>query len=160
MPGESGRGGAARVGESGHGGPHGAAPPRPAGADGRRPDTRGDGAGASPAAPVTEWDVVAIPGDPAPLAVDDEPEDAASAPVRTLTAPRDGDVIVAPDRPADVDANDDDEVPPPVDTDLPARAAAPMRADGIERVGEAVVRQVLDARFVGEEPYTPPTRFN
>ena len=38
-------------------------------------------------------------------------------------------------------------------------AARPPRSGGIERIGEAVVRQMLGATFVREEPYTPPTRF-
>ncbi|WP_232531751.1 DNA polymerase III subunit gamma and tau [Microbacterium halophytorum] len=32
--------------------------------------------------------------------------------------------------------------------------------DGVERRGEAVVRQLLGATFLHEEPYDPPTRFN
>ncbi|OJU38655.1 MAG: DNA polymerase III, subunit gamma and tau [Microbacterium sp. 69-10] len=46
------------------------------------------------------------------------------------------------------------------------RAAAPVVsrvapvAGGVERRGEAVIRQVLGARFLREEPYQPPTRFN
>ena len=110
---------------------------------------------------------------PAGLAVDDEPEEAASA-TPVLTLERDGDVIR--DEPA-VDA-DDDELPPPVDAEAPVPprapvavehrggqsgrapgAARPPRSGGIERVGEAVVRQMLGATFVREEPYTPPTRF-
>ena len=97
--------------------------------------------------------------------MDDEPEEAASAPVRTATLQREGDVIAAaaPER-----DDDEDEVPPPVDADapipvsvVPERPAppAPIRSGGIERVGEAAVRQLLGARFVREEPYTPPTRF-
>ncbi len=38
-----------------------------------------------------------------------------------------------------------------------SRSAAPQ---GVQRYGEAVVRQVLGATFVREEPYEPPTRFN
>ncbi|MBN9213624.1 MAG: DNA polymerase III, subunit gamma and tau [Microbacterium sp. SCN 70-200] len=156
------------AGQVGHGGtppvvrPEASAPPR---------------SSASAAAPVTEWAVAAIPadGEPGPvaqLAVDDEPEDAEAAPVRTLTIQRehDGDVIPVSDIPPD----DEDDVPPPPDDDapLPPRApvaverrasAAPPRAprtNGIERVGEAVVRQVLGATFVREEPHNPPTRFN
>ena len=30
---------------------------------------------------------------------------------------------------------------------------------GVQRYGEAVIRQVLGATFVREEPYEPPTRF-
>jgi DNA polymerase III subunit gamma/tau len=39
---------------------------------------------------------------------------------------------------------------------LPERAPAP---GGVQRYGEAVIRQVLGATFVREEPYEPPTRF-
>jgi DNA polymerase-3 subunit gamma/tau len=38
-----------------------------------------------------------------------------------------------------------------------SRSSAP---DGVERRGEAVIRQVLGATFVREEPYEPQTRFN
>jgi len=108
------------------------------------------------------------------LAVDDEPEEAASAVTPVLTLERDGDVIR--DEPA-VDA-DDDELPPPVDAEAPVPPRAPVAVEprgaqntpgratngarpsrGIERVGEAVVRQMLGATFVREEPYSPPTRF-
>jgi DNA polymerase-3 subunit gamma/tau len=56
---------------------------------------------------------------------------------------------------------DDAPLPPraPVAVERPAPPRVP-RSGGIERVGEAVVRQVLGATFVREEPYTPPTRFN
>ncbi|MFK4760470.1 DNA polymerase III subunit gamma and tau [Microbacterium sp. ZW T5_45] len=45
------------------------------------------------------------------------------------------------------------------------QAAAPVvteraPAGGVQRYGEAVIRQVLGATFVREEPYEPPTRFN
>jgi DNA polymerase-3 subunit gamma/tau len=39
-------------------------------------------------------------------------------------------------------------------------AAARSAPNGPQRYGEAVVRQVLGARFVREEPYQPPTRFS
>ncbi|MCE4026694.1 hypothetical protein LXM50_12010 [Microbacterium sp. Au-Mic1] len=45
--------------------------------------------------------------------------------------------------------------PAPVVTDRVPRSGAP----GVQRYGEAVVRQVLGARFVREEPYEPQTRF-
>ncbi|MDJ1114859.1 DNA polymerase III subunit gamma and tau [Microbacterium dauci] len=126
---------------------------------------------AAAAAPVTEWAVAPIPGGDGPsaqFAVDDEPEDAASAPQRTLTVEREGDVLSA-EAPEPDDDRDEDEIPPPVDADapipvrvVPERVApvTPIRSGGIERVGEAAVRQLLGARFVREEPYTPPTRFN
>lgn len=165
--------------------------PRPGGAS--RPSSpspsRSAAAPASSAAtPVTEWAVAPIPTSDdapaasapfaapaaspavrtssAPLAVDDEPEEAESAPVRTLTLPREGDIIPLPD-----EAPDDEDAPPPPDDDAPIPARAPVaverpaaprpstapRRGGIERVGEAVVRQVLGATFVREEPYTAPT---
>ncbi|QLD11088.1 DNA polymerase III subunit gamma and tau [Microbacterium oleivorans] len=144
------------------------------------------------AAPVTEWAVAPIPqADPvAQLAVDDEPEDAVAAPVRTLTAPHDGDVDRYPDPIPPIDEEDRDDPPPPVDEYAPVpprapvaversmpRDAAPVRSPsprpsaaadrsatppargGIERYGEAVVRQMLGATFVREEPFTSPTRF-
>jgi DNA polymerase-3 subunit gamma/tau len=129
-------------------------------------------AGAQPAAPVTDWAVVAIPQgspsdeSPAALAVDDEPEDAASAAIRTATLapPREGDVLPARDvqTSAAPDEDDPDETDldiadvPVVATPLPASS---VRGGGVERVGEAVVRQILGARFVREEPYESPTRF-
>ncbi len=44
-------------------------------------------------------------------------------------------------------------------------AAAPVMTEraptgGVQRYGEAVIRQVLGATFVREEPYEPPTRFS
>ncbi|WP_431805426.1 DNA polymerase III subunit gamma and tau [Microbacterium paraoxydans] len=54
----------------------------------------------------------------------------------------------------------------------PSRAAAPSvaappvvvertpAAGGVQRYGEAVIRQVLGATFLREEPYEPPTRFS
>ncbi|MDF2916337.1 MAG: polymerase subunit gamma and tau, partial [Microbacterium sp.] len=174
------------------------APSAPAG--GRPAATASPSGSSSYAAPVTEWAVAPIPqGDPAPqFAVDDEPEDAVAAPVRTLTAPHDGDVDPYPEPLPPIDEEDRDYPPPPVDdyAPLPPRApvaverpaAAPPTADrngsgperpaaapaaapsngranaapargGIERYGEAVVRQMLGATFVREEPFTSPTRF-
>ncbi|MCR2816428.1 DNA polymerase III subunit gamma and tau, partial [Microbacterium sp. zg.Y843] len=134
-------------------------------------------AGPSPAAaaPVTQWAVAPIPADdptmagpPAQLAVDDEPEDAAGARMRvaTLAPTREGDVLpadaVAPS--AATDETEVDEVPDvPVDVPVPpvVVTSRPIATrGGVERYGEPVVRQMLGATFVREEPYTPPTRFN
>ena len=139
------------------------------------------------AAPVTEWVVAAIPSDadappvdaPEPptavaqFAVDDEPEDAADparAHVATIAPPREGDVLPARDVEPSVDFDDEDEtdemdaapdapVPPVVAPPMPTASSRPTAA-GAQRYGEAVVRQVLGARFVREEPYEPPTRFS
>lgn len=97
---------------------------------------------ASSAAPVTGWEVVAIPGspssarasDPEPSAAsDDEPPalDDADAP------PVDDEPELEPDLPSP---------PPPVH---------PAEAAGRQRYGEAVVREVLGARFIGEEVIAP-----
>ncbi|TQJ31347.1 DNA polymerase III subunit gamma and tau [Microbacterium sp. SLBN-146] len=128
----------------------------------------------SAAAPVTEWAVAPIPTTPgAPsalpaLAVDDEPEDAASAlghsRVATIAPAREGDVL--PSESGTTDDDDDDGAPEPESPDAPVppvvapRIQTTLRTNGVQRVGEAVVRQMLGARYVGDEPFTPPTRFN
>ncbi|MGN8551327.1 UNVERIFIED_CONTAM: DNA polymerase III subunit gamma and tau [Microbacterium sp. SLM126] len=135
------------------------------------------------AAPVTEWAVAPIPTDadapppdPGPaamsavgqFAVDDEPEDAARARVATLAPAREGEVLRAADvEPSiEVDDEDDEGADAATDTPVPPVVAPPLppvastRNDGVQRYGEAVVRQVLGATFVREEPYEPPTRFN
>ncbi|MDR6168945.1 DNA polymerase-3 subunit gamma/tau [Microbacterium paludicola] len=172
----------------------------PSASAGARPAASASPSGsASAAGPVTEWAVAPIPqGDPAPqFAVDDEPEDAVAAPVRTLTAPHDGDVDPYPEPLPPIDEEDRDYPPPPVDDDAPLPPRAPVAVErsttpapattgpaqtspgsavaasapsngrsnavpargGIERYGEAVVRQMLGATFVREEPFTSPTRF-
>lgn len=101
--------------------------------------------------------------------VDDEPEEASSVRVATLEPVRDGSVL--PDRDVEasavVDDDPEDELPPPddaVDAPVPPVVApriAPVitTRGGVQRVGEAVVRQVLGATFVREEPFESPTRF-
>ncbi|WP_109210098.1 MULTISPECIES: hypothetical protein [Microbacterium] len=111
---------------------------------------------------------------PGQFAVDDEPEDAATetqARVATLAPPREGDVLppaeVAPsiereeddeEGEADTDAAADLPVPPTVVP--PLTPVVTTRNGGVQRYGEAVVRQVLGATFIREEPYEPPTRFS
>ena len=158
-----------------------ATPPHPTPVDSQRAATA-----RVAAAPVTEWAVAAIPTDadappldaPEPptavaqFAVDDEPEDAADqarAHIATIAPPREGDVLPArevepsvdfDDDPDGVDAAADVPVPPVVAPPLPGGAATRAASDATQRYGEAVVRQVLGARFVREEPYEPPTRFS
>nr|WP_260149067.1 DNA polymerase III subunit gamma and tau [Microbacterium endophyticum] len=135
-----------------------------------------------PSAPVTDWDVAQIPSDddaPPPdmgwsdsaasqFPVDDEPEDAAPRHLQTMVAapvraePRDGAVLAS-----ELQRSDDreDDIAPPVDEAYaPPTVAPPIRTapapDGIQRYGEAVVRQVLNAHFVREEPFERATRFN
>ena len=137
----------------------------------------------SAAAPVTEWAVASIPADAgepvdhapasagAPLAVDVEPEDAANEAARgrtaTLAPVREGDVLPAGEVEPSFETEDDDaepdsdiDVPVPPVVVPPLARAAQTRSDGVQRYGEAVVRQVLGANFVREEPYEPPTRFS
>jgi len=164
-----------------------AAPPASSGSRGGPAPARASAPAA--AAPVTEWAVAPIPSDadapppdPGPpatpsgtapsgqFAVDDEPEDAAARTRTATLAPvREGDVLrssdVAPSIERDDDAEDaetdaaaDLPVPPVVAPPLPPVAST--RSDGVQRYGEAVVRQVLGATFLREEPYEPPTRFS
>jgi DNA polymerase-3 subunit gamma/tau len=103
------------------------------------------------------------------LPVDEEPDDA-DARVATATMPREGEVLPADDVVPSMDEppefDDEDAPPPPPDDELPPTIAprlAPTisaRDDGVQRYGEAVVRQVLGATFVREEPYEPATRFS
>jgi DNA polymerase-3 subunit gamma/tau len=167
-----------------------AAPTRPAPPAAEAPRSRPAvvSAPSAAAAPVTDWVVAAIPSDadappadaPEPptavaqFAVDDEPEDAAEQTrslVATIAPPREGDVLPAQEVEPSVDVDDDDDetletdadvdvpVPPVVAPPMPSAVTRPTAA-GAQRYGEAVVRQVLDARFVREEPYEPPTRFS
>ncbi|MFF2488790.1 DNA polymerase III subunit gamma and tau [Microbacterium sp. NPDC058062] len=141
------------------------------------------------AAPVTDWAVAPIPSDddapppdpgpaafpvetPAQFAVDDEPEDAeaATARVATLAPPREGEVLpraeIAPALERDDDDDEEDDTDAVADLPVPPTVAPPLtpvvttRNGGVQRYGEAVVRQVLGATFVREEPYEPPTRFS
>lgn len=164
----------------GDGGP-GGSPRRPADAPSSGPgSTRGPVAPASgPRSPstsapyassVTEWAVAPIPssdgGAPTALAVDDEPDDAVVEPAQT--APPSGAVLppreVARSVPAPDEVDDDDVIPPADETEAPLPPVvvprmAPLRG-GVQRYGEAVVRQMLGATYVRDEPYEPPTRFS
>lgn len=143
----------------------------PAVADPQPRQSRPQQSAAPSGASVTEWAVATIPseGEPDPvasvfaqLAVDDEPEIAAIAAQGHHVVPeREGDVL-AEDRRDDVDEPDVDLLGPAAIAPPIARVAptTSTRSGGVQRVGEAVVRQVLDATFVREEPYEPPTRFN
>ncbi len=154
-PGGYGGGPGGPGGPGGSGGrapaPGPAAPPQGAASPG---PSRPAGRPAGPTtAPVTDWAVAPIPGgiSPTALAVDDEPplpEDVFDEPTRA------DDVTVAPT-----------PTPTPTATAPAPAAQAPARsrgsvAEGVERVGEAVVRQVLGATYVRDEPYSAPTRFN
>jgi DNA polymerase-3 subunit gamma/tau len=146
-------------------------PAEPWGSTGQAPAA---GRAPSAAAPVTEWAVAPIPvaepvdTPPAQFAVDDDPEDAASARQRvtTLTPVREGVVLPSSEVETSDDSGDEDDLdivdPPASDLPVPPVVAPPVRPapGGVQRYGEAVVRQMLNARFVREEPYEPPTRFS
>lgn len=127
-------------------------------------------------APPPDPGPAAVPVDTsAQFAVDDEPEDAvADARTRTATLapPREGEVLPREDVAPSSDPDDDDvsddvlDTTEAIDAPLPPTVAPPLvprvstRNDGVQRYGEAVIRQVLGATFVREEPYEPPTRFS
>ena len=161
------------------------AAPRPTAPAAARPTA--PAAAPASAAPVTDWAVAPIPSDddapapdpgpaafpaetPAQFAVDDEPEDAeaATARVATLAPPREGEILpraeVAPTLERDDDDEDDTDavadLPVPPTVVPPLTPVVTTRNGGVQRYGEAVVRQVLGATFVREEPYEPPTRFS
>ncbi len=134
------------------------------------------------AAPVTDWAVAPIPrgaeapadaafapamtatAQPVPeraLAVDEEPDEVGVEASASIAPPREGDVLAPEPRDEPSDSDDDGE-----DFDAP-RGEAPVlppplqrTPGGSQRYGEAVVRQVLGARFVREEPHNPGARFS
>lgn len=136
------------------------------------------------AAPVTDWAVapipresdapadaagapvlaaVAAPVSPRALAVDDEPDEAAVAASAVASLPREGDVLAPEPRDEPFgDDDSDDSVDLAVQSpEAPVLPQPLQRAPGgTQRYGEAVVRQVLGARFVREEPHNPGTRFS
>ena len=185
LDGDAGPGGPGGSGAAPGRGPSadGAPAPAPGGADPARPSSAPRAATGYAAAPVTEWAVAPIPrsegavgsapvaaaatiAPASALAVDDEPDDAALGPA--VPAPvREGAVLPAADVTPSVaapDEVDDDDVIPPVDEQsapvppVVVPRMAPLRG-GVQRYGEAVVRQVLGATYVRDEPYEPPTRF-
>lgn len=86
----------------------------------------------APAAPVTEWAVAAIPGAGAPASAEAPPVDEEPPPA-------------------------DDEPEPDPEPSPPPPPSVPHPADvaGRQRYGEAVVREILGARFIAEEQLTP-----
>ncbi len=164
----------------GEGGPGGSSRP-PAGppqggsgaARGSGPSSRPPASSAPYASSVTEWAVAPIPSSdgsarPAPtaLAVDDEPAEATAPPVAGVAAQ--GAVLpareVTPSVPAPDEVDDDDVIPPADEAESPLPPVVvprmPPLSGGVQRYGEAVVRQMLGATYVRDEPYEPPTRFS
>ncbi len=171
-------------GPGGQGGaPRGPAGPAPAGPQATRPSgqqppaPRAATSSAPYASSVTEWAVAPIPASdgaapsafraPTALAVDDEPDEA-SAGIAPATPVREGVVLpprdVARSVPAPEEVDDDDVIPPADETEAPLPPVVvprmPPLGGGVQRYGEAVVRQMLGATYVRDEPYEPPTRFN
>ncbi|MDA4892895.1 DNA polymerase III subunit gamma and tau [Streptomyces sp. MS2A] len=110
---------------------------------------------------------------PPQFPVDEEPADVEAMPASGWYEPvHDGDVLDE-EPPYPDDEPPYDPGPPPPDDAAPPATAPPAAApdgtsaraprpasNGVQRYGEAVVRQMLGARFVREEPYEPPTRFS
>ncbi|KQM38590.1 DNA polymerase III subunit gamma and tau [Microbacterium sp. Leaf203] len=171
-PGGSGPGGPSR-------GPAGSAPTHGPTSGAPASGPRGSQTSAPYSSSVTEWAVAPIPASDgsaptalrapvAPstaLAVDDEPDEAtAVAPVAVhegaVLPPRE----VTPSVPAPDEVDDDDVIPPVDEVEAPIPPVVVPRmaplSGGVQRYGEAVVRQMLGATYVRDEPYEPPTRFN
>ncbi|MBW8764117.1 MAG: DNA polymerase III subunit gamma and tau [Microbacterium sp.] len=118
----------------------------------------GEQAAAQPASVVVDD---APPFDDEPPYFDDEPPyDPAYEPAAVPSAPA-ASVRAVASTPASAPATASAPAP-----SAPARPqSAPVLtertpAGGVQRYGEAVIRQVLGATFVREEPYEPPTRFS
>jgi len=177
----------ARLEQDGSGGPGGPGPGGPSrGPAGSAPTNsaapasapRGSQTSAPYSSSVTEWAVAPIPASEgsaptalrapvAPstaLAVDDEPDEAAAV---APAAVHEGAVLppreVTPSVPAPDEVDDDDVIPPVDEVEAPLPPVVVPRmaplSGGVQRYGEAVVRQMLGATYVRDEPYEPPTRF-
>lgn len=117
---------------------------------------------ADPGAAPAPRDEPPYPHDDEPPYFDDEPPyDPAYEPATASSAPR------GASRASAGAAAAASAAAPAAPTVAPARSAPPSPsvterspAGGVQRYGEAVIRQVLGATFVREEPYEPPTRFS
>ncbi|WP_372469191.1 DNA polymerase III subunit gamma and tau [Microbacterium maritypicum] len=97
-----------------------------------------------------------LPGDDEAPAFDDEPpyDPSYEPPVSRQPAPREPvPPRAAPQQQPAPQAQRAAAAPPVVIERAPS-------VGGVQRYGEAVIRQVLGATFLREEPYEPPTRFN
>ncbi|MGI6879524.1 DNA polymerase III subunit gamma and tau [Microbacterium sp. gxy059] len=123
-------------------------PPAPHGGA-ARPATSGYDAGSSAA---SGWTVAPVPGG-APAA---EPSAAPAEPAAPAAPPPFA-APVADDAPAERASA---PAPQPEEPSGPTVQARQVQlSDGVQRYGEAVVRQKLGARFLREEPYESSTRF-
>jgi DNA polymerase-3 subunit gamma/tau len=139
-------------------------------------------AGAGPTASVAS--LSSSPSSVAQFPIDDEPEDVATDAARlrttTLAPVREGEILPSADVEPSIEPDEDDsdvepEVGASIDAPVPPAIVPPLsapprdagrrpqpgsRPGQPQRYGEAVVRQVLGATFIREEPYEPPTRFS
>jgi DNA polymerase-3 subunit gamma/tau len=106
----------------------------------------------SAAAPVTDWVVAPIPTSsisPSSTPPSSPPASASASPASVSPA--------SPASPSNADSPASGPEPAPADPEpvAPAPAAHPAEIDGRQRYGEAVVREVLGATFLAEEPVAP-----
>lgn len=117
-----------------------------------------EAAASAPPAPPADGAVDTPPEDDYPPFDDEPPYDPAyDAPVPDTGAsssPRQAPARQAPARQAAAVRSPARQAP------APAVSSHRAASDGVERRGEAVIRQVLGAKFLREEPYEPPTRFH
>jgi len=127
------------------------APPAASAASANSAPPAGRGPEATPTEPAPADDDAPPPYDDVPPYFDDEPPyDPAYEPPAPASAPAPVASAEAPVRPQ---------------TSAPRPQSPPVVTErtpggGVQRYGEAVIRQVLGATFVREEPYEPPTRFS
>ncbi|WP_407360110.1 DNA polymerase III subunit gamma and tau [Microbacterium sp. LBN7] len=107
-----------------------------------------------PADGAVDRDEPPLPGDDDAPAFDDEPPyDPAYEPAGASQGPPPRQEQRGPSAPAAPRAQRAPSAPPVVTERAPS-------VGGVQRYGEAVIRQVLGATFLREEPYEPPTRFS
>ncbi|MFF5623838.1 DNA polymerase III subunit gamma and tau [Microbacterium sp. NPDC012755] len=128
------------------------------------PSTPGSTASAAPSAPATSVsssptgaspvsvDEPPLPDEP-PYYDDEPPYDPAYEPAMSSAPPRRPEQSAPAPAAASAAPEPRRSAPAPVVTER-------TPAGGVQRYGEAVIRQVLGATFVREEPYEPPTRFS
>ncbi len=124
-----------------------------------------EAAASAPAAPVdgaVDSDVPPPPDDDYPPYDDEPPYDPAYDAPPTPGAQRPAPASAAAPTPIRAQQSAPSKAPQRDAVAAPSRPSVSTRSpapEGVQRYGEAVVRQVLGARFLREEPYQPPTRF-
>lgn len=107
---------------------------------------------------VDSWETVPIPGDPAEAAPPRRVlvDDVASEP--TIDEPPIDPADDIPDPPTDTTLDHPAPPPPEVERHASASPEVPTRERDLRRYGEAVVREVLGATFLEEQPARPSSR--